>query len=125
LYTLSLQRRFEAWHHLIGGDFGAESEPHTHPYVLDVRIEGPELDEHGYLVNLLEVNKLIDDILLRFEGKDLNQDRDFKDLNPSLENFARIVAMQFSQKVRGPNLSRVTARIWESDSAWASYRIDL
>jgi 6-pyruvoyltetrahydropterin/6-carboxytetrahydropterin synthase len=125
LYTLSLQRRFEAWHHLIGGDFGAESEPHTHPYVLDVRIEGPELDEHGYLVDLLEVNKLIDEIMLRFEGKDLNQDRDFKDLNPSLENFARIVATQLSQTVRGRNLSQVSVRIWESESAWASYRIDL
>jgi 6-pyruvoyltetrahydropterin/6-carboxytetrahydropterin synthase len=63
--------------------------------------------------------------MLRFEGKDLNQDRDFKDLNPSLENFARIVATELSQTVRGRNLSQVSVRIWESDSAWASYRIDL
>lgn len=125
MYTIALQRRFEAWHHLIGGDFGAESEPHTHPYLLELRIQGPDLDEHGYLVDLLDVEKLLDGILERFAGQDLNKDRDFKHLNPSLENFARIVAMDLAKRVRGRNLLSLTVRLWENERAWASYRIDL
>jgi 6-pyruvoyltetrahydropterin/6-carboxytetrahydropterin synthase len=125
LYTIAQQRTFTAWHHLIGGDFGAESEPHTHDYKMEVRVEGPELDEHGYLVDLLDLGKLMDDIVKRFGGADLNKDKDFKYLNPSLENFARIVCLELSMKILGQGLFRITTQLWENETAWASFSIDL
>lgn len=125
MYTLSLQRRFTAWHHLIGKDWGAESEPHTHPYLLEVRLEGTELDEFGYLVDLVEVDGLLDSVVAHYSGADLNALPEFKHLNPSLENFSRLVALDLSRRIRGRGLLHMSIRIWENDTAWASFRIDL
>jgi 6-pyruvoyltetrahydropterin/6-carboxytetrahydropterin synthase len=50
MYTLSVRREFRAEHFLIGGDWGAENQPHVHAYRLEVELEGERLDAHGYLL---------------------------------------------------------------------------
>ena len=55
MYTLAVQRDFVAQHFLIGGDWGSENEWHSHHYRLEVVLEGAELDEHGYLVDIVDV----------------------------------------------------------------------
>jgi 6-pyruvoyltetrahydropterin/6-carboxytetrahydropterin synthase len=123
MYSLALQRSFVAWHHLIGGDWGAESEPHTHPYRMELRLEGAALNEHGYLVDLLEVERILGEALAGYEGADLNTLPAFAGLNPSLEHFARILCTQLAGSLGGAGLEAVAVQLWESDSAWASYRL--
>ena len=53
MYTVSVRRDLIARHYLIGGDWGAENDPHSHPYVIEVRLEAAELDQHGYLVDIV------------------------------------------------------------------------
>ena len=48
MYTLTVKRDFVAQHYLIGGDWGAENEKHSHHYAVELTLEGRELDEHGY-----------------------------------------------------------------------------
>lgn len=122
MYTLALQRKFEARHHLIGGDWGAESDPHTHPYRVEVRLEGAQLNQHGYLVDLVEVERLLDEVVAAYQGADLNMMPDFAGLNPSLEHFARILYKQLASGLAATRLAAVAVYVWESDSAWASYR---
>ena len=124
-YTLSLARSFDARHFLIGGDWGDENRPHAHPYRLELRLEAAALDEHGYLVDLVEVERLLDAQVDRVRGRTLNDLPDFAGLNPSLENFARILALALAEPLRGRGLSAVEVRVWETDSAWASYRLEL
>jgi len=123
MYTLALQRSFEAWHHLIG-DWGAESEPHTHPYRIELRLEGGELNEHGYLIDLLEVERRLGEVLNTYQGTDLNTLQDFAGLNPSLENFARILCTRLARSLGGGRLKSVAVQLWESETAWASYRLE-
>jgi 6-pyruvoyltetrahydropterin/6-carboxytetrahydropterin synthase len=125
LYALSLQRRFEAWHHLIGGDWGAENQPHTHDYKLELRLEGPQLDQHGYLVDLVEVERQLEAFTARWRGVDLNAAPEFAGLNPSLEHFARIAAEALAAGLGGRGLAALTVRLWENETAWASYRLEL
>lgn len=124
MYTLALQRSFEAWHHLIGGDWGAENQPHTHPYRVEVRLEGAVLNEHGYLVDLVDVERKLDEILDSYRNADLNELQDFAGLNPSLEHFARIICTRLADRLAGGQLAAVALQLWESDSAWASYRLE-
>lgn len=124
MYSLSLQRRFEAWHHLIGGDWGAENQPHTHPYRIELRLEGEQLDEHGYLVDLLEVERHLDAFVASCQGADLNAMPQFDGLNPSLEHFARIAAQTLGSALAGGRLRALSVRLWESEDAWASYRLE-
>lgn len=123
MYTLSLQRRFEAWHHLVGGDWGAENQPHTHAYVIELRLEGEQLDAHGYLVDLVEVERHLDAFVARCRGADLNTLPEFAGLNPSLEHFARIAAETLRAAMPPGRLSALSVRIWEHAEAWASYRL--
>jgi len=50
MYTVTITRDFVAQHFLIGGDWGAENQWHSHHYKAEVRLEGATLDQHGYLV---------------------------------------------------------------------------
>lgn len=125
MFTLALQRRFEALHHLIGGDWGAENDPHSHSYLLELRLEGEGLNKHGYLVDLVDAESHVDEMLSRFRGADLNSLSEFSGLNPSLEHFARILCTAISKHFKEMRLSALTVRLWESDSAWAEYRQDL
>ena len=57
MYTLAVKRDFVAQHYLIGGDWGAENEWHSHHYALELQLIGPELDAHGYLVDIVAVER--------------------------------------------------------------------
>ncbi|HET7011100.1 MAG TPA: 6-carboxytetrahydropterin synthase [Anaerolineales bacterium] len=124
MYRLSLTRSFTARHFLVGGDWGEENQLHAHPYRLEVVLEGPELDSHGYLVDLVAVERLLDDQIGRVQDRTLNELPAFAGLNPSLEHFARILATALADGLPR-SLSAVEVRVWESESAWASYRLDL
>lgn len=75
--------------------FGLCNNPnyHGHNYDLIVKIIGEVNPETGYVIDLKILNDLIlDEIVERFDHKNLNLDtKEFKDLNPTVENIARII----------------------------------
>ena len=125
MYQLCLRREFEAKHFLIGGDWGPENELHAHPYRLEWILEGSQLDAHGYLVDLLDVESHLEAVLSRYRGKVLNDDPEFSGLNPSLEHFCRILARQLAARLRAADLQAHTVRLWENEAAWAAWRQEL
>ncbi len=122
VYTVAVQRDFVAQHFLFGGDWGAENHPHSHHYKLEVRLEGAELDSHGYLVDIVNIESKLEGLVDYYRDKTLNELAEFKDLNPSIEHFSRILCIAVSELIQAPNITAVTVRIWENDIAWASYR---
>jgi 6-pyruvoyltetrahydropterin/6-carboxytetrahydropterin synthase len=125
MYSVSVKRNFTAGHYLIGGDWGAENQPHSHDYAVEVRLEGAALDRHGYLVDIVEIKAQMESLLNYFGERMLNELPEFQGLNPSLEHFARIFCEQLSKRIPSPNLSAVSIKMWEDESAWAAYRQDL
>jgi 6-pyruvoyltetrahydropterin/6-carboxytetrahydropterin synthase len=124
MYNLGVRREFIARHFLIGGDWGPENQPNSHHYVLELRLSGSELDQHGYLVDIMQVEKALDDLIARFSEHMLNELPEFKGLNPSLEHFARITALALSQEIPAPNITTVQTVLWENPSAWASFAVE-
>ncbi len=123
MYTLGLRRDFIARHFLIGGDWGAENYPNSHHYMLELQLSGSELDQHGYLVDLVEVENRLNETIARYRDQMLNDLPEFAGLNPSIENFVRILALRLNESIAAPNVSTLTVRLWENESAWASYTI--
>ncbi|PWH17190.1 MAG: 6-pyruvoyl tetrahydropterin synthase [Anaerolineae bacterium] len=123
MYTLSVKRDFIARHYLIGGDWGAENAPNSHHYVLELQLSGSTLDQHGYLVDILEIERLLDETVARYREQMLNDLPEFAGLNPSIENFARLVAEQLHARIHAPNIASLTVRIWENEIAWVAYQI--
>ena len=124
MYTLALRREFIARHFLIGGDWGPENFPNSHHYVLELRLKGPELDEHGYLCDLVEVEKLLNEKVAYFSEKMLNEMPEFHEINPSLEHFARILCTSLAEQIKSTAITGVTVILWENTSAWASFEIN-
>ena len=123
MYTLAVKRDFIARHYLIGGDWGPENFPNSHHYVLELQLSGASLDQHGYLVDIVDVEKHLDETVAHYKEQMLNDLPEFAGLNPSIEHFARIVAEQLNAKIHAPNISGLTVRLWENEIAWVSYQL--
>ena len=125
MYAVAVQRDFIANHFLTGGDWGPENEAHAHNYIVEVRVNGPQLDQHGYLVDICEIESVLEELVNRYRDQMLNRLAEFDELNPSLEHFARIISDSILQKIQIPNMTSLTVKIWENDIAWAEYTKDL
>jgi len=124
MYTLAVKRDFVAQHALIGGDWGAENQPHSHHYVLELQLEGTDLDQHGYLVDIVAVEGHLHDLIARYRDHFLNDFPEFSGLNPSLERFARILCIALNEGIVAANIQTVRVVLWENEIAWASYQIE-
>jgi 6-pyruvoyltetrahydropterin/6-carboxytetrahydropterin synthase len=124
MYALSVRREFIARHFLIGGDWGPENFPNSHHFVLELQLEGSELDRHGYLVDIVDVEHHLDEVVGYYREQMLNDKPEFEGLNPSLEHFARILAASLSERIKAPDISGLKVTLWETPSAWASYHLE-
>jgi len=121
MYTLAVRRDFIARHFLIGGDWGPENFPNSHHYVLELQLEGNELDLHGYLVDIVDVEKNLNEIIGYYKEQMLNDKSEFKGLNPSLENFARVLAISLSGCIQAKNITVLRVKLWENENAWTAF----
>lgn len=120
MYSLAITRDFIAQHFLIGGDWGRENSPHSHHYRLEVRIEGAELDRHGYLIDIVDLDRAMAGVIDQFRDSTLNEHQAFRDLNPSLERFARILWEMLRQRLPLED-KQLAVRLWENETDWAAY----
>lgn len=120
MYRLAITRDFIAQHCLIGGDWGAENVKHSHPYKVEVLLRGAALNQHGYLVDIVELESALTEIIAQFSDHTLNDLKPFAGLNPSLERFAKVFYEDLCAKLVLQDLS-VTVKLWENDRDWAAY----
>lgn len=122
MYTLAVKRDFVAQHYLVGGDWGAENQWHSHHYQLEVLLEGDTLDQHGYLVDIVDVERNLQELAAYYRDKTLNDLPEFASLNPSIEHFTRILCGALAGRLQSGTLTAISVKIWENDIAWAAYR---
>ena len=123
MYTLGVKREFIARHFLIGGDWGPENFPNSHHYVLELQLEGQELDRHGYLVDIVDVEKHLDEVVNYYKEQMLNDKPEFAGLNPSIEHFAQILCTTLDERIKAENISAIKVVLWENELAWTSYKL--
>lgn len=120
MHSLAISRDFIAQHFLIGADWGDENQLHSHHYRLEVRIEGRELDCHGYLIDIVELERIVAEVLARCRDRTLNELTELSGQNPSIERLARLLWDDLNHRLalRGKTLQ---VRVWENDTDWAGY----
>ncbi len=124
MYTVAVKRDFVAQHYLIGGDWGAENTLHSHHYAIELRLEGASLDQHGYLVDIVDIEHHLNALVAHYRDTTLNGQPEFAGLNPSIEHFSGILASSLSASIRAANISTLTVVLWENEIAWASFRLE-
>ena len=125
MYSVTDRRDFIAQHFLIGGDWGAENNLHSHHYRVEVTLEGTNLDAHGYLVDIVDIEQHVDNLVKHYSDCTLNDLPQLHNLNPSLERFAQLFQEALVSRITAPTLSKMTVTIWENELAWASYCSEL
>ena len=120
MYRLAITRDFIAQHYLIGGDWGAENFKHSHSYRVEVLLRGTALNQHGYLADIVELDRAVTEIIAQFGNHTLNDLTSFAGLNPSLERFARVFYEDLCAKLALQDLS-LAVKLWENDRDWAAY----
>jgi 6-pyruvoyltetrahydropterin/6-carboxytetrahydropterin synthase len=125
MYEISVEEVFAAAHALRGYKGKCENL-HGHNYKVRVTLEGETLDGIGLLVDFADVKKILHAVIERLDHRNLNEIPPFDRQNPSAENMARYVYEEVSRSLAAlrPDVPvRVTSvRIWETDTATASYR---
>ncbi len=125
MYNLGIRREFNARHYLIGGDWGEENIEHVHRYRLELILVKKDLDRHGFLVDIVEVERHLNEVVADFQGKTLNTLPAFESINPSIERLATVILELFKNRLEPFNLNTLTIKIWEDDIAWTSFTADL
>ena len=124
MYSVAVRRDFIAHHFLIGGDWGTENQTHSHHYLVELQLQGNQLDEHGFLVDIVAIEQHLGELIDSYRDQTLNHLPEFSGLNPSLERFAHILCQEMSTRLMTGNLQALTLTLWENELAWASFRIE-
>jgi 6-pyruvoyltetrahydropterin/6-carboxytetrahydropterin synthase len=119
-YSVTVRRELIAQHFLVGGDWGRENMLNSHHYRIEARYEGTSLDRYGFLLDIDEIYRKLDGLVERYRDRTLNELPEFEDLNPSVENFSRILSDRLV--VTAPNVDALEVTVWEDADASAAYR---
>ena len=126
MFTVAVCRDFVAQHVLTAGSGGPEHVWHSHHYRMEVQLEGESLDERGYLADISEVEARLDALLARYRDHTLNELPELAGRNPSVEEVARVACETLAAQLdaaHAPHVRALTVKLWESPSAWASFRL--
>ena len=129
MYRVGVRRPMDVGHYLVG-DFGDETVPHRHDYVVEWICRRGGLDPNGFSIDIAEMENCLETTSSDLAGKLLNDIPFFADMQPSVENFARYVFVRLGGLGAERGLPADVMRgaeviVWENDSAWASYSDDL
>ena len=125
MYQVAVKREFIAQHYLTGGNWGAENQLHSHHYQIELVLQGEQLDQHDYLVDIVEIENALNSTTARYRDRTLNDLPEFAGVNPSIERFACHLCQILAGQIHAPNLLGMLVKLWENDIAWASYHLAL
>lgn len=124
MYSIAVQKEFIAQHFLIGGDWGDENFLHSHDFLLELEIEHDSLNQHGYLVDIVDIEAGLEQVVSYFKDKTLNELPEFEGLNPSIEHFSRIIWEKVVEQITPPGNGVLKIKLWENKTCWAAYKKD-
>ena len=103
--------------------FGKCNNPnwHGHNYVLEVSVEGEIDPRTGYVIDLGEVKRAVQESIIdRVDHRNLNLEVDFMGgVNPTTENLVVSIWRELEPRLRPRRLARI--RLRETENHWVEY----
>jgi len=116
MYDIEVFSSFSSAHKLRGYKGKCENL-HGHNWKVGVRISSKKLDKLGMVIDFKAVKKILKDVLMGLDHKNLNETPRFKKINPTSENLADFIYGEL--KKRGLPVASVS--VWEADDSKATY----
>ena len=122
MFEVSVEQTFAAGHALRNYKGKCENV-HGHNFKVQVRIEGPSLDDTGMLVDFIDVKNVMRKVIDRLDHQFLNEVAPFDIKNPSAENIAEYFHIEMTNALSTSVPIRISeVRVWETEIQSASYR---
>jgi 6-pyruvoyltetrahydropterin/6-carboxytetrahydropterin synthase len=121
MFEVTIEETFAAGHALRNYKGKCENV-HGHNYRCQVMVEGNQLDEIGLLVDFVELKRVVHGVLDRMDHQWLNEFPPFDRLNPSAENMAKYIYDEVTSGLSAKGARVSAVRLWETDTASATYR---
>jgi 6-pyruvoyltetrahydropterin/6-carboxytetrahydropterin synthase len=121
MFEVTIEETFAAGHALRNYKGKCENV-HGHNYRCQVTMEGEQLDEIGLLVDFVELKRVVHSVIDRMDHQWLNEFPPFDKLNPSAENMAKYIYDEVKAGLAAKNARVSAVRLWETDTASATYR---
>lgn len=120
MFELRVEVEFPAAHHLTGYP-GDCARPHGHNWVLEVFARSRGLDEVGLAMDFRALKSKVKELVAPWDHQDLNTLSDFRGINPSAEQIAKLCFERLSREIdlKDTWLDRVV--IWENPRCSATY----
>jgi 6-pyruvoyltetrahydropterin/6-carboxytetrahydropterin synthase len=120
MFELRIKVDFPAAHNLQGYP-GDCARPHGHNWVVEVFARSKKLDSIGMAVDFRDLKNAAKELVAPWDHQDLNQLEDFRTINPSAEQIAKLSYDRLSQRFDGPEIWIERVTVWENERCSASY----
>jgi len=120
MYTISVEKHFEAAHALRGYKGKCETL-HGHRFKVVAKISAKELNEIGLVYDFTELKSKLKLILERFDHTNLQEIPPFDKINPSSENIARTIYGELKTALVAEPVKLVAVEVWESPNSALEY----
>lgn len=96
---------------------------HGHNFTLEVSVEGEIDSETGMIINLFDLKKILNKVLLEFDHKNLNKDTPyFEDIIPTPENICKVLWDLIDRELHNNDrCSLYKLRLYETDNLYVDY----
>jgi 6-pyruvoyltetrahydropterin/6-carboxytetrahydropterin synthase len=121
MYEVTVTTTIAAAHHLRGYKGKCENV-HGHNYKIEATVRTEKLDDTGLAVDFGILKEHLYKITQRFDHTDLNERPEFKEVNPSSENIARIIYQELKQSMQDIPVEMSSVKVWESEGSFVTYR---
>lgn len=120
VYELRVKLEFSAAHHLDGYP-GDCARPHGHNFEVEVFARSRRLDSIGMALDFRALKGAARELIDAWDHQDLNALPDFRSINPSAENIARLTHDRLAAILNSTEtwIDRVT--VWENAQCSATY----
>ena len=123
VFELRVKVEFPAAHHLEGYP-GDCARPHGHNWGLEVFARSTQLDSIGLAIDFKNLKGAARELVAPWDHQDLNTLSDFKTINPSAEQIARMSYERLSKAINNAHTWIEKVTIWENERSSASYFVE-
>jgi 6-pyruvoyltetrahydropterin/6-carboxytetrahydropterin synthase len=123
VFELKVEVDFPAAHHLVGyaGDCARQ---HGHNWTIEVFVRSRKLDQVGMAVDFRLLKGSLRELVASWDHQDLNTLEDFRGINPTAEQIAKLAFERLSGVINGEDVWVDRITVWENDRCSATYFTD-
>lgn len=120
MWFISTETKFSAAHHLRGYP-GECREIHGHNFKVQITVASTKLKKEGFVMDFRGLKQELNEVVKYFDHRNLNELPEFKKINPSSENIAKIIWERVSKNIKSPIVLK-EIKVWESETNSVIYQ---